>query len=136
MLIALISLQCKLELMPGSLDKGTSRFPHPFLYCIVSLIHGENFHRCNVCVHVLRRRSTDSCSGQEWPENMEQFSKREGQTGGEVPVIEDWHAKVCLLGVSTCPFSHANFTCNVYLCRSFGNDFTRAHREWMEGRTS
>ena len=53
---------------------------------------------------------------------------------GMVPVIEDWHAKVCLLGVSTCPFSHANFTCNVYLCRSFGNDFTRADREWMEGR--
>ena len=59
------------------------------------------------------------------------------QLQGLQPVVEDWHAKVCLLGV------HRRLSVDVILYllyifvhRSSGNDCTVLHQVWMLARST
>ena len=54
---------------------------------------------------------------------------------GLQPVCEDWHAKVCLLGVCvdlTFVMQYNVHAIHMLLCRLFGNDCKTVLLEWME----
>ena len=57
-----------------------------------------------------------------------------GHLEGLVPVAEDWHAKVRLLGVNQHDtISFITTSINYYCNRSFGKDHIEKHQAWMAG---
>ena len=63
------------------------------------------------------------CTGERGKERLQGF----------VALTEDWHAKMCLIGVSLINI-HPVFLHYYALYRSFGNDCTVALHGWMLGR--
>lgn len=49
--------------------------------------------------------------------------------GGLLPVVEDWHTKLCLMQVLFIGFSFSYITFTNFSCRLFGNGYTTQAQE-------